>query len=293
MLRVGTSGWSYDDWIGKVYPPSLPAAEWLHFVAERFPTVEVNSTFYHTPAPGIVAGWLAKVRDRPGFEFSLKAPQALTQEALASGSPDDAGDLARAWRRAVAEPLHDAGRVGAVLLQLAPAVRWSVETRHRLEAVFDALAGLPLALEPRHGSWLAGGALAREALALLDARDVALVALDGPSFPALVAGDASHAYVRFHGRNADVWFAGRKVEEDPDDPRLNRYDYAYEDDELAPWAERLAALARRREVVRIYFNNHPEGHAFRDAERFERALAEAGAAPERAARGPQRTLDGF
>jgi uncharacterized protein YecE (DUF72 family) len=77
-VRVGTCGWSYKEWTGTVYPPGLPPAEQLPYLAQQFPVVEVDATFYRSPSPKIVQGW----RDRtpPGFRFSLKVPQSITHE---------------------------------------------------------------------------------------------------------------------------------------------------------------------------------------------------------------------
>jgi uncharacterized protein YecE (DUF72 family) len=109
--------------------------------------------------------------------------------------------------------------------------------------------------------------------------------VDGPSWPDLVEGAASHAYLRFHGRNADVWHRGRVVEKDADDPRMNRYDYFYSEEALRPWAARVRDLAEEK-LVRTYFNNHPGGQAYHDARIFDGLLA----APARGRASPQRTL---
>jgi len=292
-ILVGTSGWSYEDWVGRVYPAGLPPAERLPFLAERHPTVEVNSTFYRTPPPATVHGWVAKVKDRPGFELSVKAPQTLTQDLLATGAVPDVARYAREWDTAVPEHLAAAGRLGAVLLQLAPNVLANDATLARLEAALDALAHRKVAVEFRNPTWVRDDALDARALALLDGRDAALVALDGPSFPVLLEGGASHAYVRFHGRNADAWFRGRAIEGDAGDPRMNRYDYAYRAEELRPWATRLADLATRKPVVRVYFNNHPYGKAHDAAALLDGLLAEAGSPSVRPPPGPQRRLDAF
>src|SRR5439155_19827850 len=77
-VRVGTCGWSYQDWCGVFYPEGLPAAEFLTCYAERYPVVEVDSTFYRSPSPKMVEGW--RNRTPPNFGFSLKVPQAITHE---------------------------------------------------------------------------------------------------------------------------------------------------------------------------------------------------------------------
>jgi uncharacterized protein YecE (DUF72 family) len=226
----------------------LGEGDWLEYYARTFPTVEVNTTFYRTPPRGLVSGWIEKARRAPGFEFSLKAPQRLTQDLLASGTVVDVSQYAIEWRALVPDRLRDAGCLGAVLLQLAPNVHQNAATAGRLDAALRALDGLPAAVELRHASWLIeDSTLPRDVLELLDAHDAAIVLTDGPGFPDVQAGGASHAYARFHGRNPDLWY-GQKPP--PGDPRLNRYDYRYARDELQPWAARLASLSKRARDLR-------------------------------------------
>jgi uncharacterized protein YecE (DUF72 family) len=79
-VRIGTCGWSYADWSGFFYPQALPAAEYLSYYAGHFDVVEVDSTFYRSPSPRMVAGWRQKTPE--GFGFSLKVPQTITHEKL-------------------------------------------------------------------------------------------------------------------------------------------------------------------------------------------------------------------
>src|SRR5947208_15891745 len=79
-VRIGTCGWSYQDRCGPFYLAESPPGEYLPYLAERYPVVEVDSTFYRSPSPRLVEGW----RDRtpPGFGFSLKVPQSITHEKV-------------------------------------------------------------------------------------------------------------------------------------------------------------------------------------------------------------------
>jgi uncharacterized protein YecE (DUF72 family) len=81
-IRIGTCGWSYTDWAGVFYPEALPAGEYLAYYAERFPVVEVDSTFYRTPSLSMVRGWDHKTP--ASFGFSLKVPQVITHEKVLS-----------------------------------------------------------------------------------------------------------------------------------------------------------------------------------------------------------------
>lgn len=274
-IRIGTSGWSYPDWVGPFYPKGTEAGAMLPHYATRFPTVEINSTFYATPPLATIRGWVQRAAKWPGFEYSVKAPRSLTQEALARGTRDTAQGEAMAFRQNVLDPIGD--KLGAVLLQFAPSVRRDDAALKRVDAALGALYGLDIAVELRDPSWLQDdGRPHDDIMTVLDAYGAALVLFDGPHMPVTEAGKADHAYVRFHGRNADVWDEHGKVEGDPDDPRMNRYDYEYARDELVPWAERLAALEKRKNVVRVYFNNHPGAHAATDAEALGALLARDG-----------------
>lgn len=285
-LRIGTSGWAYDDWQGTVYPPSLAQSERLRWYATQFPTVEIDSTYYRDPAPSVVQGWIERTKGAPGFELSVKAPQTLTHEALVDADPGACAQLTEQWAGLVARPLAHAQRLGAVLLQLSPAVVFGRHALARLDATLAALAPMDVAVEFRNRTWHddAGAALQPEALALLSEHRAAAVIVDGPSFPDIIADqpEVRHAFVRFHGRNRENWWKrGAST--------IERYDWLYGDDELRPWAARLATLARSKDVVRTYFNNHVEGKAFRNAQTMEGMLTDAGAPVERVV-SPQRTL---
>lgn len=285
LILVGTSGWSYDDWVGPVYPAALRShpGEWLAHYADGFGTVEINSTFYRIPAKTVVDGWLRKAADLGAFEFSAKAPQDATHETMVRGDADATRAALAPFVETVARPLAAAGRLGAILLQLSPRFVAGEDALAQLDLACEALAPHAVAVEPRHRSWAPQGQVLPELLALLDRRGAALAAVDGPGFPPRIQGAAPHAYVRFHGRRPDAWFEGRH-----DD---SRYDYLYDESELAPWSRAVAAVAARKEVVRVYFNNHPGGQAVVNARQF---AAMAGVVPPlRPAKPRQKGLDEF
>ena len=106
MIRIGTSGFSYDDWLGPVYPAGLPARDQLAFYAREFSTVELNVTYYRVPDARTVEGWARKTPD--DFLFAVKAYQGLTHERT---EPDFAGFVS------ALQPLLEAGKLGCVLAQ--------------------------------------------------------------------------------------------------------------------------------------------------------------------------------
>jgi len=284
-VRIGTSGWSYDDWEGHVYPRTVDQGERLPFYARRFATVEIDSTYYRDPAPAVVKGWVEKTKEARAFEFSVKVGKPLTHDALVDGTPEEIRRVAEAWRALVADPLAEAKRLGAVLLQLSPAIVRKASALERLEVALDALRPHACAVEFRNRTWHtddARPALHSDTVALLDAHNAAAVIVDGPPFPPIVAGEADHAFVRFHGRNADRWHKKERYYGD-------RYDYLYGDEELDPWAKRLAELAKAKRDVRVYFNNHVQGKGFRNGETFE-SMVEREGAPVVKASSPQQRL---
>ena len=265
---IGCSGWSYDDWVGRFYPAELAKkkGEWLSYYAKFFPTVEINSTFYRVPNDFMVRSWIEKGKQKPGFEFSVKLPQIITHESILKEDAEKAAAQASSFEGICVKPLYDAGLLGGVLVQLTPYFKLEGrESLGRLRALFQMLNtdSYDYAVEFRHRSWLneRGNELAADALEALQEFGVANVILDGPGFPVTRSLTAKHAYVRFHGRNYDIWFK----EESEDDYRLNRYDYLYTHDQLTPWEPRLREVIANSERARIYFNNHGRAKAVKNA----------------------------
>lgn len=161
-ILVGTSGWSYKEWKGSFYPPKLPAEEMLRFYSARFPTVEVNNSFYRMPSERVLAGWADQVPET--FRFVLKASRRITHNNRLN---DDDGSLGY-FLQAV-NPLGE--RRGPTLFQLPP------NFKKNLERLGHFLEKLPrrwqAAFEFRHESWFD-----EEIYDLLRSRDVALVAVD-------------------------------------------------------------------------------------------------------------------
>jgi len=180
MIWVGTSGYNYPEWKGSFYPADLPAAKMLPYYAARFPTVEINYTFYRMPNEKLVAGWAAQTP--PQYRLTLKAPRRITHDnrlknvgALVSGFCQVAGSLG--------------DKLGALLFQLPPNLKKNLE-------LFDAfLDELPpkvgAAFEFRHESWLDEQVFGR-----LAARNLALCVADSEKMSTPVRITADHAYFR-------------------------------------------------------------------------------------------------
>jgi len=265
---IGCSGWSYDDWVDRFYPAELASrkGEWFRYYSRYFPTVEINSTFYRVPNEYMVKSWIEKGKQRLGFEFSVKLPQIITHESLLKEGPEKAAAQASSFEEICIKPLSEAGLLGGVLVQLSPYFR--SEDRASLGKLRTLLGMLDTdlyryAVEFRHRSWLndKGNEISSDAAEVLQEFKVANVIIDGPGFPMTRSLTAKHAYVRFHGRNYDIWFK----EEAEDDYRINKYDYLYTHDQLSAWEQRLSDIISNCDKAWIYFNNHGRAKAVKNA----------------------------
>jgi len=237
---VGTSGWSYGHWRDQVYPHRLPQREWLPWYAARFPTVELNASFYRLPTPGMVQRWHAVTPE--GFVFAVKLSRYVTHIRRLREVDAELGGFLE-----IVRGLGD--RFGPLLVQLPP-------TFPRDDDALDGfLRVVPddvrVAVEFRHPSW--------EQPAVIDrvrAAGAAWVLADRPHARVALTVTADWSYVRFHqGTDGSPWY-----------PRAK----------LARWADRIAGLNVR--TVFAYFNNDPEGAAFENALTFAALLADRGVA---------------
>ncbi len=180
MIWIGTSGYNYPEWKGSFYPADLPAAKMLPYYAARFPTVEINYTFYRMPTEKLVSGWAAHTPSP--YKLTLKAPRRITHDSRLR----NCGDLVRGFC-AVAGTLGD--KLGALLFQLPPSAKKDV-------ALLDAfLAELPpkvcAAFEFRHTSWLDDDVFGR-----LAARGLAVCVADSEKLSTPVRVTTDYAYFR-------------------------------------------------------------------------------------------------
>lgn len=255
-ILIGTSGYSYDDWVGPVYPPGTPKREFLPLYAKEFPVVELNFSYYQQPGPRTLAGMIEATPD--SFLFTLKAHRSMTHE------------ITDTWERDIVEfregirPLVEAKRLAAVLLQFPYSFAYTPEARRRLADLCARLEGLPLAVEFRRSDWLKDSVLDG-----LRERGVALVNVDEPNLLRLPAATeavtADFAYIRFHGRNAANWWTGDNA---------SRYDYLYSPGELEEWTRRVKAIVARSRILMIFFNNHLRGQAVQNARQFSELLSQ-------------------
>jgi uncharacterized protein YecE (DUF72 family) len=246
-IHIGTSGWSYDHWVGILYPRNASSLERLDHYIQRFQTVEVNNTFYRWPKDETFDIWRQRVP--ASFLLSIKASRGLTQFRKLN-EPEQ-------WLTRMAAGLkHLRGAMGVWLFQLPPHFPVDLE---RLEHTLGLIpAGFKTAFEFRHPSWHT-----EPVLAILERHRAAYCVVSGLGQPCLLRATAPFVYVRFHG---------------PDD---RRYHGSYPDEALQEWASRLRTWSDEGREVFSYFNNDVGGHAVHNAETLQKLIRASRSVPDR------------
>jgi uncharacterized protein YecE (DUF72 family) len=273
-IFVGTSGYSFADWVGPFYPPGTRPGDFLSYYARHFDTVEVNSTYYRIPSPRSIEQMERKTP--PGFRFMVKLNQAMTHERSLEAC------LVRDFRAAL-EPLKAAGKYDGLLAQFPWSFRRTPENESHLAALRDSLTGEPLFIEFRHASWALPDMPER-----LRGKRLGFCAVDEPALAGLMPPvawiTAEDAYVRFHGRNAANWWGSRfsagknaaaAADAAPGRTEVasgDRYDYDYSADELREWVQKVRDLAGQARRTYLFFNNCHAGHAARSAKLMQELL---------------------
>lgn len=276
-MFVGTSGYSFADWVGPFYPRGTKSGDFLDYYARHFPCVEVNSTYYGIPQPRVMEQMQRKTPER--FRFIVKLNQAMTHERASEPAL-----YARFLE--VVQPLKDAGKYHGLLAQFPWAFRRDERAKAHLDLLRERLPGEPLWVEFRHASWMHP-----QLPAWLAERDLGYCAVDEPALPGLVP-PVTHVtngvgYVRFHGRNATHWWgsstrqatpAAGAATERPARREQLRYDYDYSERELSEWVTRVNELAKQAKQTYLFFNNCHAGQAARNAKLMEELLRRSGLA---------------
>ncbi|HEY2935065.1 MAG TPA: DUF72 domain-containing protein [Gaiellaceae bacterium] len=261
MIRVGTCSWADESFVKAWYPKGVDR---LRYYAERFDTVEANSTYYRLPDEQLVAGWAEKLPE--GLVMHVKAfglmtrhpvkAEVLPEDLRAAMPVDERGRVDRPPRElraevfklflAALEPLRRAEKLGGILMQMAPYVVPKEASYDYLTWAREQLDGYEMMVEFRHKAWFEQP---DETLRFCEANGMTYVTVDAPVFPIVVGRTSPTAYVRFHGRNAATWHkrTGSTAE---------RFDYLYSREELEEWAGTLRKLDREAETVYAMFNNN-------------------------------------
>ncbi|MDQ3915776.1 MAG: DUF72 domain-containing protein [Actinomycetota bacterium] len=290
-VLVGTASWTDKSLLSSGWYPRgvTSAADRLRFYAERFPLVEVDSTYYFPPSEKNSELWAE--RTPAEFTFNVKAFSLLTQHPTKADAlykdlprpegkknvyPDDLDPktIDEVWDRFLSalEPLRAAGKLGALLFQFPP---WFVIARKNKDYILECAkraAPFQIAVELRHKSWMTDDNQ-KETLDFLEGHGLPYVCVDMPqgfksSLPPVVAATADLAMVRFHGHNKEDWESGSVQK---------RFKYLYSEEELKAWAPKIEDLASEAKQTHVLMNNCYRSYAQRNARELAKLLTESDA----------------
>lgn len=233
-LWIGTSGWAYDGWRGRLYPQELAKTEWLSYYASQFATTEINSAFYRTPSLEAVRAWRKQTPKH--FQFAWKASKFITHWKRPTDKCENSIALMQTRLKALSP------KVAVVLFQLPP------QFSKNSERLSGFLKMLPrrrcYAFEFRHKSWYAD-----DILDLLAGHKVALCISDHADAPSPWLATARHVYVRGHGPGG-------------------RYRGSYSPAVLDHWGKAIIDWRTQGRDVFVYFDNDQKAAAPADARRL-------------------------
>jgi uncharacterized protein YecE (DUF72 family) len=237
-LQIGTSGWTYAGWRGPFFPNDVPKRTWLEYYASQFSTVEINGSFYRTPALEAVAAWRAATPSN--FSFSWKASKFITHWKRLNENCDNSIALMETRLKKLGPKLV------AVLFQLPP--QFQLNTSRLNEFLKMLPPHRRYAFEFRHKSWYAD-----EVFELLRSANVALCLSDHGDAPAPWETTADLVYVRGHGPTG-------------------RYKGSYSTPTLQRWADSIIPWLKQGRDVLVYFDNDQKAAAPKDARRLREIL---------------------
>lgn len=246
MIKIGTSGFSFPDWKGAVYPKKLKPSEMLQYYEQElgFEVCELNYTFYRPPDPYTLERMARRVGAE--FEFTIKGHREMTHEIwedkertiFKKNKP-----LFRSFAQGI-EPLAAAGKFGAVLLQFPTFFKHTAENIEYIEKCKEWLKPFPIIIEFRNEEWLK-----KETYELLKKDRLGICVVDEPHLPRLLPYEprstSDLGYFRFHGRNK-LWYSAGSHE---------RYDYLYSKKELAEFLPGIKKVEKQTKKTFVFFNN--------------------------------------
>jgi len=245
-IKLGTSGFSFNDWKGVLYPEKSAKSDWFSVYVQYFSTTEINATYYGLPSQKVFTSLDDRAPDN--FEFIVKVNQESTH--VRKNSTESMRALID-----VVEPLVNSGKLSGFLAQFPFSYRNSGDNRRYLLNLKDDCSDIPLFVEFRHVSWNHPAVFD-----FMQRNEILYCCVDEPQLEGLLPPQdvttGGMGYVRFHGRNARTWW---------DSSQGDRYDYLYSDEELSEWIQRIREMNRKTKKTYLFFNNCHAGHAVKGA----------------------------
>ena len=255
QLFIGTSGYDYPEWKGLFYPETVKRADFLSYYSTQFNSLELNGTYYKMPTPDQMQNMVTRTNSK--VKFTVKAFNGLTH------TPDTTQyqPLASEFKKAL-EPLQKDNLLLCALLQFPESFHYEKDQRIYLDLLLKEFTGIPIIVEMRNTNWQND-----QVYNALRQRKTGWCITDNPNLKNLMKLDyiitGPIAYMRFHGRNAQMWYKGDNT---------TRYDYLYNDTELQSFIEPIKHLLQHAQIVQLFFNNHAKSQATINAKRIELLL---------------------
>ncbi len=250
-IKLGCSGWSYEDWKVVFYKPGTNTKEMLGLYAKIFDTVEINSTFYRLPSvPQIAASWVKRTPEN--FLFAVKFPKDFTHKKQGQCQVNE--ENLEPFTSLVLDPLEREGKLGPILIQFPSSFTVNYPL---LEELFTALPSkYSYTVEFRHPTWLEEQ---KKTMDLLIRYNIAYCIVSEKILSPIAEITSNFAYIRWHGLNP------------PNKDKYLIYNYRYSEEQLQEWVPIVQKLADEVKVFG-YFNNHPNGQAPANCNQIKKML---------------------
>ena len=256
MIKIGTSGYSFFDWKGSVYPPSLRNADFLSYYEKDLglDTVEVNFTYYRLPTARTTEGMARKVSDN--FSFVVRSHREMTHDIWSDSKRSQLRDNSAVFAQFMEglKPMTERGRLICLLLQFPVFFYPKSQNEDYILECRRRIGTTPVVVEFRNKAWISD-----RTFQFLKDNDLGYCIVDEPPLPRLVPYEpkttSDIAYFRFHGRNMN-WFRASKEE---------RYNYLYSDEELKAFVPDIEKISKSGLSTLVFFNNCHAGAAARNA----------------------------
>lgn len=262
MIKIGTSGYSFPDWVGTIYPENIKRENMLEYYEKKlgFNMVELNYTYYTLPSQGAISSILKKTS--PNFEFTVKANKGMTHDLIdkTTGERIDNADIFNKFKYSI-DPLVKENRLSCVLAQFPYSFHFNKEGIKYLERFKELIGEMPLVVEFRNIRWHN-----LETLESLKKLEIGYCVVDEPKLKGLMpffpVVTSKLGYFRLHGRNPN-WF---------DAPASIRYDYLYSKEELKGFISPIKNVDKQVAKTLVLFNNCHAGSAAKNAIQLAKML---------------------
>jgi len=255
MIRIGTSGYSFPDWVGVFYPEGIEKGKMLDFYSKHFDCVEINSTYYGIPHPSVFYKIAEKTPEN--FEFIVKTHKDITH------TRENIKDSAEKLKQSI-QPLAEVSKMQGFLAQFPWAFKKNKLNLDYLAKCRELFGDFPFFVEFRNKSWID-----EETFDFLKNENIGFCCVDEPQIeglvPTVARATTEVGYIRFHGRNSAGWWDGMK----------DRYNYLYSEDQLKEWLEKIKNMKESTKKIYLFFNNCPNAQAAKNAQMMKKLLEEA------------------